>query len=450
MASPIKPATDLLWAYQMKREHRYLSDRLSTLEATLTKQDTRIAATENSDSSAQDARITEISNQVRSLQETDVAERLAGLASELRETRQQTERTRDKLRDFEKTSKKDTSAAGERDSAVQERITELEHNLSLVREVLQGCEKRFELTAHKEITERLDEADKKHGTRFEGVDEQLRRLEKKQDELRTLLAEVGHKTHSPATISNPIHPPQQSPACTKKSTLRSAILPPPSLPISKQTQNKKRKLDREIAQLIHGDGSLTNAPLLFESQIQAPFADKKQRKALETVPHPQRETRSQAKRLREEPLVADVVNSIEQPTARRDAKATAKTTHRPQKTVIVRKLRETQHRRSSETASPPVPKLPLPLSSPSNDDIVVESPVASPYPSTPTDLPSTRKDKKKKADIRAAKGKAPSPVRESAKQVEQINQRPLQRRRRIEQDDSTEEFLAKCRAVTGT
>lgn len=432
----------------MKREHRHLSERLNVLESALANQDKRITIIENNDGSVQDARITDISNQVRSLQESDIAERLAGLAGELRETRQQTERTRDKLRDVEKAARKHSSAACDKDSAVQERFVELEHHLSLLRAGFQAFERRLELMAHDEVhaaTEKMDASNKQHCARFEALEEQLRQFKQAQDELRALHADSNHAVRDSATISKPTNPSQQPSGRSKKNTPRSIVPPLPQVPASRPAQEKKTRLEKEIAQLIHGDGALTNAPLLFESQFQAsPPGNKKRKLHDETMPVPQRETRSQAKRLKKAPPAVDAVETVEQ--TKSTIKAATRTTRRPQKPATARNVRTAGQQKSPEAALPLASELPSLLPSSSTSSIQADSQLASHRSRNPT-VPSRPEKNIEPTDRATVSAKTSAPAKEPPKQKEHDDQRVPQRRRRIEQDDSMEEFLAQCRAA---
>lgn len=442
MASPAKPATDLLWAYQMKREHRYLQERLHTLESTFTKQDKRIAAAENNDGSTQDARITEISNQVRTLQESDVTEQIAGLAGELRDTRQQVERMRDKLRGAEKKSKEDSSVASDKDIAVQERLSEIELHLGRVQVDLQRLEKGFELTALENMrvnAEKFEEANKQHSARFENLEEQLHQLTHSQVELRSLLAEHNQRSQNSKLHPQFIISTQVASRHTRKSDQNPTLPPVPSFDQTK----RKNHMEKEIDQLLCGDGSLTNAPLLFERVLHAsPSANNKRKFS-------GRKTRSQAKRLKETQPIKDKIERGKIPTGNRAAEATTNAAIRSQKSPATRSTRVTKRQKPHETIISPFPNAPLPSSSSGSRNTQVAPRPTSHRPPTPK-TPTLRGRDKHNVNGKVVNTKALSPQREPPKQNARDDQRPPQRRRRIEQDDNMEEFLAKCREAIGS
>lgn len=478
MASPRESATDLLWAYQIKREHRFLAQRIDALEAALWEQNKRISTAETNSGAAQATRITELSKELKTLRDSDITEQIAGLAGELRDTRQQSERAREKLRDLKKTSKNDASAATERENALQARIAELEHQMSVNRVGVQSFERRFVLTMQDEIRPamaRVDETKTQHCARIGKLEEQLSRLKQTQDELRTLNMKRLQDAHYYASTSSP-NPSQWASRGAGESTAQSAMvstLPPPSRradesaaqgsvpslsplpplpppPRPGRAHQKKKNMDKEVAQLICGEESLTNAPFVFETQGEAsPPRDRKRKTVEETVQFSPRATRSQAKRLKQAPPVEGPTTQLEQPTPIPKTKATAKTSRRPQKSTTLRGNKAKKQPNLPQAALSPIRRLPLPLSSSvdANESDVQPQPVLNHSPS-PTILPPPSKDKRK-TGAGTVHGKAKTPSKEHPQQNEQVDQPPPQRRRRIEQDDSMEEFLAKCRAVSG-
>lgn len=476
MASARESATDLLWAYQIKREHRFLAQRINTLETALEEQNKRNSAAETNDGAAQDARITELSTEVKALQDSDLTERIAGLAGELRETRQQSERTRKKLRDLEKTSKNEAGAANERETALQGRIAELEHQMELNRGCIRSFEARFELMMQDEVrpaVSRVDQMKSEHCARFGKLEEQLSRLKQTQDELRTLNMKSLQDAHYYASTSSP-NPSQWASRGAGESTAQAAmvstlpppsrradesaaqvsipslssLLPPPPPPRPGRAQ-KKKKMDKEIAQLMCGEGFLTNAPFVFESQGEtSPPRNRKRKAVAETAQFSPRATRSQAKRLKQTPPVKPAPTQLEQPTAIPKAKATAKTSHRSQKSATIRGNKAKKQPDVVQTAFSPSRRIPLLLPSSAHDDFDVQDQIVSHHSPSPTNLPVSGTGKQKIAKEKVD-AKGPTPTTEPRTQIEQVDQRPPQRRRRIEQDDSMEEFLAKCRAVSG-
>lgn len=69
MSTQPRAATDLLWAYQLKREHQHLLTRIQGIESTNTRQDARIAAAEQSALHTRDTDVSALAQQVQALQD---------------------------------------------------------------------------------------------------------------------------------------------------------------------------------------------------------------------------------------------------------------------------------------------------------------------------------------------------------------------------------------------
>jgi hypothetical protein len=474
MANAAKPGADLLWAFQLHREHGALAKRLKVLENTTAQQQERISADEQSARAAYDQRLDALTRQLQTLQESEVTEQVAGLASELRTTRQQADQARDKVKSIESASKDMDGKIQENERVVHARFGGLESTLAQVQRALLGFEDRLQLAAQhgaRVATEGLEEARQRHGDEISELSERLRGLQEAQHELRALVEGVvrdGPKAPAIApALAQTTTVPLDIAAASHTTTLptsehrtsafdQTTTAPPnpttafqattiPNLKPAKAKQAKPpvkeaRRFEKEIASLIYGEGSLTNAPDIMQSQLplEPSKAGSKKRKApvdegpLLRSGFTQRETRSQAKKVKEDPL-ATRAKALEKPAKQAAVKAkpvSKKGVTRQAATTTTTTTRVKRERgRNLRRARSPTPERPLPRSS--SDEIQVatsQEVVASP---TPTPLPL------------ASRGKG------KGKEKVVVKREPRPQRRRIKQDDSMEEFLAKCRASTG-
>jgi hypothetical protein len=474
-----KPGADLLWAFQLHREHGALAKRLKALENTTTQQQERISADEQSARSAYDQRLDALARQLQSLQESEVTEQVAGLASELRVTRQHVDQARDKVKSIESASKEIDGKIQESERAVHARFGGLESILAQVQRALLGFEGRLQLAAQhgaRITTGGLEETRQRHGDDIAQLSERLRGLQDAQTELRALVESVvrdGHKAPAAApvltqTITAPpntnttmtsytTHMPNlphavpaldettPSPLNTTTASHTTTTIPDlqPTKAKTKQAKPpaKAKRFEKEIASLIYGEGSLTNAPDIMQSQLPQETSkggSKKRKAPVDEGPllhsaFTQRETRSQAKKVKEEPTAtrAKAPAKPAKPATVRARPASKKEATRQAANTITTTTRVVKKEpgRNLRRARSPMPERPLPRSS--SDEIQVaisQEVVASP---TPTPLPLASRGK--------GKGKE--------KAVIKREQQP--QRRRIKQDDSMEEFLAKIRASTG-
>ena len=473
MANVAKPGADLLWAFQLHREHGALSKRLKALENTTNQQQERISADEQSARSAYDQRLDALTRQLQTLQESEVTEQVAGLASELRTTRQQVDQARDKVKSIDSASKDMDGKIQENGRVVQARFGGLESTLAQVQRALLGFEGQLQLAAQhgaRIATEGLEETRQRHGDEISELSERLRSLQEAQHELRALVEGVvrdGPKAPAIApALAQTTTVPLDIAAASHTTTLptsehrtsafdQTTTAPPnpttafqattiPNLKPAKAKQAKPpvkaKRFEKEIASLIYGEGSLTNAPDIMQSQLplEPSKAGSKKRKApvdegpLLRSGFTQRETRSQAKKVKEDPLAtrakapakpakqaAVKAKPVSKKGVTRQAATTTTTTTRV-KRELGRNLRR---------ARSPTPERPLPRSSSDEIQVAVsQEVVASPTP-TPLLLASRGKGKGKEKVV--------------------VKREPQPQRRRIKQDDSMEEFLAKCRASTG-
>jgi hypothetical protein len=478
MANVAKPGADLLWAFQLHREHGALSKRLKALENTTTQQQERTSADEQSARSAYDQRLDALTRQLQTLQESEVTEQVAGLASELRTTRQQVDQARDKVKSIESASKDMDGKIQENERVVHARFGGLESTLAQVQRALLGFEGRLQLAAQhgaRVATEGLEEARQWHGDEISELSERLRGLQEAQHELRALVEGVvrdGPKAPAiaPAIAQMTAAPPNTDAAShtttipisehrttafdqtttAPSSTItisHTTTIPDPKPAKAKQAKPAKppvkaKRFEKEIASLIYGEGSLTNAPDIMQSQLplETSKAGSKKRKApvdegplLRSV-FTQRETRSQAKKVKEDPLATRAKAPAKpakqaavkaKPVSKKGVTRQAATTT----TTTTRVKREPG--RNLRRARSPTPEHPLPRSSPDEIQVAIsQEVVASP---TPTPLPLASRGE--------GKGKGKEKV--------VVKREPQPQRRRIKQDDSMEKFLAKCRASTG-
>lgn len=295
-----KPGADLLWAFQLHREHRALAKRLTVVETSTTQQQERITASEQNAHSDQHGRVDALIERVRKLEDADLSEQVAGLAGELRVTRQQLEQARDKLKAIEKANKEADSKSKDKERAVQVRLGEVASVVAQTQNAVHALDGRLEIAvaaAERAATDGLAAFSKRYEEQFGTLNGQLRSLERVQGDLRALIAndrcdqivapvissstgpEVPHITEQVTTLSLPSHTQgrtkharieptsiSQSPVQEKRGPNMPApqrpsnIMPPfaktPATAAQKLITSSKRKrkrgFEKEISQLIHG------------------------------------------------------------------------------------------------------------------------------------------------------------------------------------------------------
>jgi len=467
MEGAVKPGADLLWAFQLHREHRALSKRLTAVETSAAKQKEQIAAAEQNAHSQQHGRVNALTERLRKLEDADASEQVAGLAAELRATRQQLEQAREKVKLIEKAKKDNDGKNEDRDRDVQIKLEEFASVVAQMHNAMQSLEGRLDVagdSAARTATNAVAASTERHEEQIRALSEQLRSLERAQGDLRALLVsrhlhiatpalpvqagpQVPKSTETARTSSNPSETlsrndqlqsgpqamigspaqeqtgtgmlvPQQSskviPSATQ--TVGATKKRKPSAP---DTSKRKRGFTKEITQLIHGDGSLTNAPDTLDRQ--EPSITTRSSKRLKAgavggmslrsaLPQPSVSavktkeelvsTRAKVLAPSARPKAAKMVTEHSAPDAAMIKTQGKKGRSRPKKALVPRK----------------------PLLSTSDEIHVFHN------PSALVASPQSSKLKKSTAI--------------------QQEQRPQQRRRRIEQDDSMEEFLAKCEAAT--
>lgn len=489
MEGTAKPGADLLWAFQLHREHRALSKRLTAVETSAARQQDRITASEQSARSAQHERVDALTGRLRKLEDADVSEQVAGLAGELRATRHQLDQARDKLKPIEKAQKEADSKSKDRDRTVQLRLGECASVAAQTQKAVRDLEGRLQFAvnvAGRDDAEDVVASSERHEEQIQALGEQLRTLERAQGHLKALLESDKHNHQSEPAISTSagsvapkgtgehtnlsrsrqtssrneqLHgnldavferPPQEQAATD---------IPAPQLQRTREfvadgktpgfaatqapqtkasgTSKRKRKIgfEKEISQLVHGDGSLTNAPAYLESQTLGVTTRSNKKFKVEAVAGMSLRSaltrpEVQTNKIKEEPAARPTKLAVQ--PAKTKATGPQKTT----KTVTAQApttTTKTKGRRGARSPKEaPVPKRPL-LSTSS------EIQVAYSHGSTASKQPVLENT--------ALPVKTETGILRQDEQL--LQQRPQHRRRRIEQDDSMEEFLAKCQAATG-
>ena len=469
-----KPGADLLWAFQLHREHRALSKRLAAVETSTSNQQERITASEHTAQSHQHERFDALTERLRKLEDADVSEQIAGLASELRTTRQQLEQARDKVKVIEKANKDVESKNQEKERDVQIRIGEFADVVAQTQNALHALEGRLGLAvdaAGRTAADGLATFGGRYEEQIGGLSEQLRRLERVQAELRALVEsdrrdritatvlpvptvrEEPKITEKRATRSKPSHtharneqrridpqgilespeqeqtdidvPVPQRPTNITPATAKITTFAGPKKPPAPSYVKRKRGLEKEISQLIFGHGSLTNAPVILEDEeVGATTRGSKRLKAQAEegtslrlgVADPSVPTKD----IKKEPVTRAKALS-------RSTKTAVDGKEKLAKTVTTKTKGRKAAAKPRKTA---VAKKPLLSTSIEVQVASSRTPSASEQPHIPPNLAGP-----------------PLPVKSEKNTSKQNEQRPQQRRRRIEQDDSMEEFLAKCEAA---
>ena len=480
-----KPGADLLWAFQLHREHRALSKRLTIVESSAAQQQERITASEQNAHLDQNGRIEALTERLRKLEDADVSEQVAGLASELRTTRQQLEQTRDKVKLIERANKEADSRIQDREREVQTGLGEFASAVARTQSAVHALEDRMGLAvdaAGRAAANDLASFSKRYEDQLRTLSDQLHGLERVQGDLRTLIEsdrpgpivdpvvsaskgpEAPHITKQDTTLpmlsstqyrnEHEYREPQAIPESTVQVKLATDMPAPqhssnvvrpvakkPGVAVQKSTVSskgkRKRDFEKEISQLIHGDGSLTNAPIILESQD--PGATTRGSKKLKAEVADGMSLRSgftqqavTTNNIKKEPI-STRIKALAKPAVsvvagRKTAAKTAVKRSAPQPATTT--TQERKGRAKSKKA--PVPKKPLPSMSSEIQVAHSRTPSASKQLLCPPNFV------------------APSlPLMPEEKATGQQEQRPKQRRRRIEQDDSMEEFLAKCEAAAG-
>lgn len=478
-----KPGADLLWAFQLHREHRALAKRLTAVETSAAQQQERIVASEQNAHSDQHERVDALTERLRKLEDADVSEQVAGLASELRVSRQQLEQARDKVKQVEKVNKEADSKNKDKERDVQAKLGEFASMVTQTQNAVRALEGRLGLAvdaAGRAAADSLTAFSARYEEQLGTLSEQLRSLERVQGDLRVLIEsdrrdriaapvlsaskgpEAPKITEQDTTLSVPSHTqgtiqPAQSepqakpespaqeevasdmPAPQRSSNIMLPVGKTPGIAVQKSTTSSKRKrkrgFEKELSQLIHGDGSLTNAPIILDGQ--EPGAATRGSKKLKAGAVEGRSLRSgfthqvvSTSNINKEPTVmrakASAKPAVSVVTGKKTAAKTAAKRSAPQPATSATQERKGKAK-SKRAAAPKKSSLSI-----SSEIQVARSrtPSASIQPPRPT-----------------TSAASPLPSMPEEKATKQSEHRPKQRRRRIEQDDSMEEFLAKCEAA---
>lgn len=464
MAQLPKPAAELMWAYQLQREHRHLLERLKALEATSEEQnnllerlkaleatskeqDSRIKASQGSISSDVDAKIAALAQRIKSLENSEFSEQVAGLAHELREVRQQVSRSQEKLKDVEKASISAAGVSRNEHEAVLDRVGDVESEMKGVYKASHQLEQKEQASRNetraadarvKELSEQLD-------TAVERFETKLRTLQAEQTELRTLFGrakvEFEAATSMPKIVSTTVPTHLDDPA--SKTTLKRAF-PPDGEASEKPSRKPRMAWEKEISQLMRGDDSLMSALPISKNIINSTQGATRKRKAEgppELAPKPvllMRETRSQAKRLK--PLLSE--------SSTRAGKATES------QSMPAISARNANIAKSNKSKRPTMlVKLTLPkstmLPSTSSKEIrrVVPQRKANNLQPKPISSNPAAKGKGKEKLDRSSKNTVPSTSVQ--KRPQSPAKRPQNRRRHLTQEDDMDEWWAQVQARTG-
>jgi hypothetical protein len=477
-----KPGADLLWAFQLHREHRALAKRLTTVETSTAHQQERITASEQKNThSDQHERVDALTERLRKLEDADVSEQVAGLTGELRITRQQLEQARDKLKAIEKADKEADGKTKDKERAVQVRHGGFASVVAQTQNALQALEGRLGLAvdaAGRTASDGLAAFSERYEEQLGTLSEQLRSLKQVQGELRALVesdtrdrivapvisASTGleapkisgkdtslsmptyNQGRTKLTQTEPqaisVSPAQEKatdvPAPERYSNIMLPLAKSPGVAaqsIAPSKRKRKRGFEKEITQLIHGDGSLTNAPIVLESQEPGATTRGSKRLKAEVV---------EGRSLRSGPQPGAPTNNTKKEPAVTRAKASAQ----PVVSVVA----------GRKTAAKLAPKRPAPKRT-------TTATQERKGKANPRKAAVQKKQvRSTSSEIQVAHSRTPSaskqlslppmptglplPLKSEKNTSKQNEQRPQQRRRRIVQDDSMEEFLAKCEAAT--
>lgn len=474
-----KPGADLLWAFQLHREHRALVKRLTAVEASAAQQQERITASKRTAHSDQHERVDALTERLRKLEDADVSEQVAGLASELRVSRQQLEQAYDKVKQIEKANKEVDSKTRDKHREIQARLGGFASVVTQTQNAVRALEGRLGPAvdaAERTAADGLAVFSERYEVQLGALSEQLRSLERMQGDLSTLV-ERDRRNHIVAaavlaskgpeaprtrgqdtTRSIPGHtqdmikpaqsepqaisglPTQEKETSDVPATQRSSnIMPPaaktPGVAVKKSTASnkgkRKRDFEKEISQLIHGGGSLTNAPSVLESQEPGTSTRGSKRLKNEAV-----EGRSLRSGFTQQVVPASKIKKESTTTRAKELAQPAVSVITGRKTAVRRSASKhattaTQVRKGKvRSKKAPAPKKP---------SLSVSSEIQEAHSPTPS--------ASKQVPLPPTSAALALPLMSEEKATKQQEQRPKQRRRRIEQDDSMEEFLAKCEAA---
>lgn len=482
MEASAKPGAGLLWAFELHRENQVLSKRLKAIETTTAKQQEQITNSEQNADLVQQKSLDSLIERLDKLEHGELNAQVAVLTSQLQSTQCQLEQMQGKVKHFGKANGTAESKSKEKDRDIERRLEDLTSALTRTENVVHGFETRLELATDREVrstVEILELSIERNEHQLNDLSERVCSLQQTQVQLQVLLKDAGKHDRSNLTLPVPaqlnatrdtrkaasVLPSNSDPTNDERvqdtSTALSAsgqeprtlpslgiqrqnaivttLTKKPGLSATKADQEKplsatksKRGFSKELTQLLHGDGSLTNATPIPQGQAAGPITRASKRPKIDTGQGAPRQTRSKMQKTQVEP-VATKTKAVP-PTAAAAAHTTAKklsltaaatTVHKAAKTGV---SKEKGRNQKSTQKKPPSAKQPLLLSSSGEIQVSALPPApAFEQHAAPVRSPLSSKPKKDSND--------------------QHEQRQPQRRRRIQQDDSMEEFLAKCQVA---
>ena len=277
MSSQPKAATDLLWAYQLKREHQHLLTRIHAIETASRRQDNRITVAEQSASKARDADVSTLAKQVQTLQDGGFKKRADTLERKilerLKEVQVEGEAMCLKVNEMEKGSLRreedERKKTFQREKSLLKRIGECEVGLKKVAEELAKLSERDEGEVVEDLRIRIDEVKAvlaRQVTDAEACLQGVSKVEQVQkdlglrvDGLRNEMAEIATEASRAAqdtfvptqSLAGLMPPPRLSPDDSltqipmQRPSKKKASAPQP-----KQAASHKTKMLKEVASLM--------------------------------------------------------------------------------------------------------------------------------------------------------------------------------------------------------
>lgn len=456
MEATAKPGAGLLWAFELHRENQVLSKRLKAVETTTAKHQEQITDSQQNVDNAQQKRLDALTERLNKLEHSDVNAQIAGLTSQVQSTQGQLKQMQGKVEHMDKANGSAESKSKEQHRGIERRLEELTSALTRTEHVVHGFENRLELATDHEVrssVEILELSIERNEHQLKDLGEQVRILQQVQGQLQVLFedARQNHRSDSilpvPAQL-NAVSDTRKaaavlpginySPGVQRQNDTVTTFTTKPDFPAARIDQGKplrptkrKRGFSKELTQLLHGDGSLTNATPIPQGQVDGPITRASKKPKIESVQGASRASRSKRQKTQVETAVTKAKAAVS--TAAAAASTTAKTASTTAPVTAIRKVAKTGvpktngRKRNPKQRKPTIAKQPLLQSSSSEIQVATRrfspaskqhaAPMRSPLPSKPNDY----------------------------------NEKPEQhqppRRRRIQQDDSMEEFLAKCQAA---
>ena len=482
MEATAKPGAGLLWAFELHRENQVLSKRLKAIETTTAKQQEQITSNEQNADLAQQKRLDLLIKRLDKLEHSDLNAQIAGLTSQFQSTQRQLEQMQGKVKHIDKANGTAESKSEEKNRDIERRLEELTSALARTENVVHVFGNRLELATDHEVrstVEILELSIERNEHQLKDLSGKVCNLQQTQVQLQVLLEDAGlnnrfdstlpvpaqlngvretrkaadvlpsssipandeHVRETSTTLSASGRKPRilHSPVVQRNNDTATTLTTKPGLPATKTGQEKplraakrKRGFSKELTQLLHGDGSLTNATPIPQGNVDGPITRASKKPKIESVQGFPRESRSKMQKTQVNsaltkaraaaPTAAAAASSALKPASTATIAATA--VHKAAKTgVSQRKGRNQNPKQRKQT----VAKQPLLHSSSSEIQVAMHrfSPASKQH---------------------AAPMRSPLPPKPNDCNGKHEQQQPP-RRRRIQQDDSMEEFLAKCQAA---